>query len=204
MKKNRTLRVSALLLALTLITTCFVGGTFAKYTSSANAQDTVTVAKWSIKLNDTEMTTSAVTFNLFDEIKDSNINEPESDVKSGLIAPGTSGKIALKVDNKSEVNAKFSIALEQVANSNNIPLQYSTDGTNWSDSIATLNVTDQEIAMETGTSTLTVYWRWAFDNSTPSAPATQTDATDTALGTTAQATAPVVTIKATLTATQVD
>ena len=31
MKKNRTMRVAALLLALTLMTSCFVGGTFAKY-----------------------------------------------------------------------------------------------------------------------------------------------------------------------------
>lgn len=50
MKKNRTMRAAALLLALTLMTSCFVGGTFAKYTTSDSATDTARVAKWGVEV----------------------------------------------------------------------------------------------------------------------------------------------------------
>ena len=45
-KKNRTLRAAVLMLALVLITSCFVGGTFAKYVTSGEAGDNARVAKW--------------------------------------------------------------------------------------------------------------------------------------------------------------
>lgn len=48
MKKNRTMRTAALLLALTLMTSCFVGGTFAKYATADSAQDTARVAKFGV------------------------------------------------------------------------------------------------------------------------------------------------------------
>ena len=211
MKKNRTLRVSALLLALTLITTCFVGGTFAKYTSSTTGNDTATVAKWSFKVNDDEFAVdpaATLTFDLFKTILDTG-SAAENDVKNGqLIAPGTPGSFDLVVKNESEVNAKFTVALEE-ANNNNIPLQYSVDnGTTWKDSIADLtmtDLTDKDIAMGDEV-TVTVLWRWVFEGTTSGAHAGQTDATDTALGIYAQNTAavPTVTITATLTATQVD
>ena len=39
LKNNRTMRAAVLLLALVLITSCFVGGTFAKYVTSGDAAD---------------------------------------------------------------------------------------------------------------------------------------------------------------------
>ena len=210
MKKNRTLRVSALLLALTLITTCLVGGTFAKYTSSTTGSDTATVAKWSFKVNGAEFAVAPeeeLTFDLFKTILDTG-SAAEIDVKNGkLIAPGTSGSFDLKVTNDSEVNAKFTVALAET-NASNVPLQYSVDnGTTWKDSIADLTMsglTDQAIDMG-ATKTVTVLWRWVFEGTTPpGAHADQTDVTDTALGIAARTAAPTVTITATLTATQVD
>lgn len=50
MKKNRTMRIAALLLALTLMTSCFVGGTFAKYTTSGTGSDNARVAHWGVKV----------------------------------------------------------------------------------------------------------------------------------------------------------
>ena len=46
LKNNRTMRAAVLLLALVLITSCFVGGTFAKYVTSGDAADLARVAKW--------------------------------------------------------------------------------------------------------------------------------------------------------------
>jgi hypothetical protein len=48
MKKFNAMRAAATLLVLTLITSCFVGGTFAKYTTSDEASDTARVAKWGV------------------------------------------------------------------------------------------------------------------------------------------------------------
>ena len=48
MKKNWTMKVAALMLALTMITACFVGSTFAKYVSKAQGEATARVAQWGI------------------------------------------------------------------------------------------------------------------------------------------------------------
>ena len=48
LKNNRTMRAAVLLLALVLITSCFVGGTFAKYVTSGDAADLARVAKWGV------------------------------------------------------------------------------------------------------------------------------------------------------------
>ena len=53
MKKNWTVKVAALMLALTMITACFVGSTFAKYVTRAEGQDEARVAKWGIIMSAT-------------------------------------------------------------------------------------------------------------------------------------------------------
>ena len=80
MRKNRTMRVAALLLALTLITSCFVGGTFAKYTTSTTGGDSARVAYWGF---DQAATTSIDMFDgEYSGVKSSNTDN--------VVAPGTS------------------------------------------------------------------------------------------------------------------
>lgn len=51
MKKHSALtRASGILLVLTLVTSCFVGGTFAKYVTDGEGTDTARVAKWGVKV----------------------------------------------------------------------------------------------------------------------------------------------------------
>ena len=51
MKKNsKLMRASFVLLVLTLITSCFVGGTFAKYVSEGEGTDSARVAKWGVEV----------------------------------------------------------------------------------------------------------------------------------------------------------
>lgn len=50
MKKTGFMRAALLLLVLTLITSCFVGGTFAKYTTRASGTDTARVAKFGVQI----------------------------------------------------------------------------------------------------------------------------------------------------------
>jgi hypothetical protein len=48
MKKNWITKVAVLMLALVMVTSCFVGGTFAKYVTRAEGQDSARVAKWGV------------------------------------------------------------------------------------------------------------------------------------------------------------
>lgn len=49
-KTGKTMRVAGLLLALVLVTSCFVGGTFAKYVTSGTGADLARVAMWGVKV----------------------------------------------------------------------------------------------------------------------------------------------------------
>ena len=214
MKKNKMMRLASGLLVAVLLTTCAISGTFAKYISTAEGSDSARVAKWSIKVEGTEIGVAGdttVAFDLFATINDSN-GSAETDVAAGtgdehIIAPGTSGSFDIDIQNLSEVNAKYTIELSET-NTGNIPLQYSVDGETWKDSIEELAMTDLtgvDIAMKIGTDTQTVYWRWVFDNEvTANGHAGQTNTTDTALGYGANSADIQVTITATITVEQVD
>ena len=193
-KRSIMIRVMAVLSVVMMFTICFVGGTFAKYTSSGSGSDTATVAKWDIKVGGTNITTNdTFTFDLFKTITDSDLNSSETDmnpVDGSIIAPGTSGKFDIEIKNDSQVNAKYSIDYT-VTNNGNIPVQFSTDGATWKTDINELDVSD--VAIDIGAEkTVTVRWKWAFDGN---------DITDTTLGSAGAAT---LTVAAAVTATQVD
>lgn len=193
-RSSMMVRLVAALAVVMMFTMCFVGGTFAKYTSSGTGTDTATVAKWDIRVNGSEIATSdTFTFDLFQTITDSDLTSAETDIApaaGSIIAPGTSGKFSIAIQNLSEVNATYTIDYT-VTNTDNIPVEFSIDGTDWKTNINELDVTNVAIGLGTDT-TVTVQWRWVFDGN---------DTTDTALGSAATAT---LTVAAAVTATQVD
>lgn len=194
MKKLASSRITVIALILCLAVTCVLGGTLAKYISTGTGTDTATVAKWSFEVEDTEIAVSpspTVTFDLFNTINDTVGGAAETDVKANLIAPGTTGSFQIDLENKAEVNATYAIAFTET-NASSIPIEYSLNGTDWGN-VGSVAVGPTAIAMETGTGSVTVYWRWVFAGN---------DATDTALG--YAGTAPSITVSATVTATQVD
>ena len=220
-------RIVTVLLALCLITSSFVGGTFAKYTSTVTGSDTAVVAQWKIgytpnngtegaKVDIPTVANSEVTFDLFNTIKDTGADD--ANVKNAtnaevatkqIIAPGTTGAFTFKITNESEVTASYTVTFSD--DDTTIPLQYSIDGNNWEDSIADLTITGAVSYDNVNTTdyddreaTHTVYWRWVFDNELLNADGheNQTNDTDTALGT--AATAPEVTVTATINVEQVD
>ena len=212
MRKNKMMRTASGLLVATLLTTCVISGTFAKYTSSASGSDTARVAKWSFKVGETDIVAQdSITFNLFDTIKEADTKTEETNVATAtsgntIIAPGTGGSFDIVLKNESEVTAKYKIDFTET-NESTIPIEYSTDGTSWKSSIDELDV---NISNEDGTAlgfttsdntkTITVYWRWSY-NAAETPVRNQSDANDTALGKDGNAT---VTVKAEITATQVD
>lgn len=202
-KTQNKRKIIAVVLCLMLAVACVAGGALAKYTTAVSGDDTATVAKWHFTVNGDNMTPEGnnanMTFNLFDTILDSDGTNAETDVKADLIAPGTSGKFEVAIANLSEVNAKYDLDFS-VENTSAIPVQFSTDGGNtWKtyDKINELNVDQKDIAMETGSETITVQWKWDFEGDGG-------DAADTALGIAAQTAAPTIKVTCAATFTQVD
>ena len=157
-RSSMMVRLVAALAVTMMFTMCFVGGTFAKYTSSATGTDSATVAKWDIKVGGTNIATNdTFTFDLFKTIKDSNGTAEETDmslVDGTIIAPGTRGSFDIVIKNDSQVNATYAIDYT-VTNTNNIPVKFSVDGTNWFDDINYLDV--RSVAINMGaTATVTV------------------------------------------------
>ena len=197
-KSSMMVRLVAVLAVTMMFTMCFVGGTFAKYTSSATGTDSATVAKWSFKVGETDIaTTDTFTFDLFKTIKDSDgiNNETEMNpVDGSIIAPGTQGSFDLVLTNASQVTAQYAIDYT-VTNTGNIPVQFSVDGgAHWTNDLADVAASDStKLAANSGTTTIKVQWKWDFNGSD--------DSFDTALGIGGNA---VLTVKAEVTATQVD
>ena len=213
MTKNRStsIRIAAVACMFCMLITAAVCGSVAKYTSTASGQDSVSVAKWEFTVEDVNIaqaTAQTFSFNLFNTINEEDTTTTESNVSTGLIAPGTGGSFTVDIANKSQVDAKYTLVLEET-NTSNVYIQYSLDGTDWDDDFTTINEnTDKtkgvDIERETGTTSVTVYWRWCYEGTTTGAHAGQTDDADTLLGIAGQTTAPSVTVLATLTAVQVD
>lgn len=197
-RSSMMVRLVAVLAVTMMFTMCLVGGTFAKYTSSGTGTDTATVAKWSFKVGETDIaTTDTFTFDLFKTIKDSDgiNNETEMNpVDGSIIAPGTQGSFDLVLTNASQVTAQYAIDYT-VTNNNDIPVKFSVDGgTTWTNDLADVAASDStKLAANSGTTTIKVQWKWDFNGSD--------DSFDTALGIGGNA---VLTVKAEVTATQVD
>lgn len=194
-KNNKLVKFTMFVLLVTIVAIVLVVGTYAKYTSEASGSSTATVAKWQIKANGTDITVddATIAFNLFETINDTGNTAVETDVINNKIAPGTSGKFELNIENLSEVTAEYSIDFV-LTNTSNIPIEFSTDGTTWTTTLDTINSTSN-LTAGTGTDTVTVQWRWVFNGN---------DGTDTTLGKVAQTAPAKVTVTTTLTATQVD
>ena len=110
-KKNRTLRAAVLMLALVLITSCFVGGTFAKYVTSGDAGDNARVAKWGVSI------TAHDTGDVFAKEYDAIAGQDTTVIAGGeykVIAPGTKRDNAALVtlSGKPEVSVKVTYNAE--------------------------------------------------------------------------------------------
>lgn len=190
MKKNRLMRIAALLLVLTLATSCFVGGTFAKYTSTTEATDTARVALWKFTIDENGdenvASTETFTFDLFNTVKEIGEDADDAEVKNtsdefAIIAPGTTGSFDVVLTNKSEVTAEYKYAF--AVDAAGVPLEFSTNGTDgWTGDIATLDKDTFTTINMDGTVTITLYWRWAFERGAGAAEIETNNDADTTLG----------------------
>jgi len=142
MKKNKMMRIASILMVATLITTCAISGTFAKYVTKAEAQDNARVAKWGIiisteytKAFDTQYKThekSTETFKAYEgEYSVISSNEDK------LVAPGTSsedlGGLSAKLTGTPEVATRYSLI---ISNWTDVVLPKGTDYVDYTELVA--------------------------------------------------------------------
>lgn len=215
MKKTKLMRAALLLLVLTLITSCFVGGTFAKYVTSGDGKDTARVAKWGVTVTangGTFANTYATdTGNVVGTIANSVVSADK------VIAPGTKGNmVGMTITGTPEVAvsvnyaANFKVKDWTVDDKFYCPLQIKVgkttiDGVKFNDAAAFENAVNNEISTynknyaagtDLSTASVTtpsVSWEWPFS---------EDDIKDTKLGN--LKTAPTVELTITTTVTQID
>jgi len=136
--KQKTFRLSVLLLVVCMISTVMLSGTFAKYTSEYAGQDTALVARWSFvaKGGDGDITMGAPAANtelaLFDHLYDTHINQKAADGTTFIIAPGIHDEFTVKMDYIADVDADVLITITELDGNVAVPIEYSVDGgVNW-------------------------------------------------------------------------
>lgn len=223
MKKNKTMRLATLLLALTLITSCFVGGTFAKYITTTNSEDSARVAKWGF--NATTMDITGLFAKAYDSDGDTSVGSTVD-----VIAPGTTNSAKFKFEysegtaNAPEVAYKFEVSTDGSsiddsikANSN---IKWKLDNGEWGDwdallaAIKDLSGSDDNSgscnyapgtlpsAFSKDDDEHTITWKWAFDKNETVYNASDKDTDDTGMGNASSLAN--VKLKITITATQLD
>ena len=220
-KKNVLMRSAGLLLVLVLVTSCFVGSTFAKYTVGGTGSDTARVAKFGVNV-----TANGTMFAREYATDDRSAGTITKSVISTdkVVAPGTKGNMAsMTLTGTPEVAVRVSYAV------NKFELKgWTTDGTTeycplvFTVGTASYKIGDAGITSVSdlqdkvkaaitayskdyeantdlsgvGTDSLKVSWAWAFEGD---------DAKDTALGSrAAEDKAATVELEITTTGTQID
>lgn len=158
--------------ALTLISTCLVGGTLAKYTSEVTGTGTAIAAKWTFKGKAESNTASDTTLGTFDLASTKIQND---NVVTTKLAPGDMGTVALSYDlTGTEVKTKVTAYVQVPADQQSkLPknLEIYINGT-WT-KISTLTAYTEIGTVTKGLTDLNttptgrfdVEWRWAFDDS---------------------------------------
>jgi len=220
MKKNKMLRLASVLLVCVLASTSIIGGTFAKYTTSAEYKQSARVAKWGLDA------AAETEFKLF-SVTDSHVATVEGE---NLIAPGTSNEQTLHLISATgeapEVAYKFEVALTAESGEKTIAALDGLEGFKWtlknpgaaeeekkdqsfdtfaelqaavnglSEDVAAGKLPAGLIAGETTENAMSIGWDWAFDGN---------DAADTKVGDdAADGDLDTLTVKLTVTATQID
>ncbi len=121
MKKNKMMRIASILMVATLITTCAISGTFAKYVTKASGEDAARVAKWGILLDISGSSVFAEKYAATDEkyLAADGVYSVESSVEGEkVVAPGTNakeanGQLVAHVKGTPEVATRYTLVVDK-------------------------------------------------------------------------------------------
>ncbi len=184
-RKNYAMRISAILLMLTMTSLCMVSGTFAKYTAKKSNFDSARVASFKLDFNGADLPTQDIAVDLFsttslgDKLKSSNSDK--------VVAPSASGFFKIATTNEGEVAVKTTFTFAET-NDNNIPIQYAVttsedlDGNEtWKPAADGVSIPGASLAANGGSTTQYVHWKWVTPADVDGGPTG--DKTDTDFGT---------------------
>lgn len=224
-KENKALRISAIVLALVLITTCLVSGTLAKYVTSADNSASARVAVFGVTITPSSTATFGDKYlavaggNIVSADGAATVTTVVASDGDNVVAPGTKGTAAgFTVAGTPEVdvalaydctvtysdgwsdgtNPYYPIKYTLYKNGTAVSGATAVDAATIHTKVAALSTT---VDAGTDLSTVDAYtigWEWAFS------PDAATDVKDTALGNAAAAGDITVSIAFTMSATQVD
>ena len=210
MKKNRMMRIAAVLLIAVLLTTSVISGTFAKYVTEVSSSDSARVAKWGFN-------TASINFEDLFAASYTNVANGSDDL--AIIAPGTEGEVSFKFESTlndgPEVAYTFKVDTEGSscadAIQKNANIQWKLDDGEWGTWSALITAIENlDGNKDYGVSELpamvnvehTVAWQWTFNNTDDGND--NDDYNDSDLGNTAVDEQLAVTLIITITATQID
>lgn len=114
--KNKLMRLASAMLVLTLLSTCAVSGTYAKYVTEASASDTARVAKFGVQIATTTNSLFATSYTK--DVSDTKYaaitNSVNSSGTDSVVAPGTSksGSTYFNITGTPEVAVEISYGVE--------------------------------------------------------------------------------------------
>lgn len=150
-------RLAAAAVALTLVSTCLLGGTMAKYMTTVAGEGKATVADWQFKVNEEEQKFTV-------ELKD--LTGKTAD---GKIAPGSEGSFEIRIDGTgSDVAIDYEAVFSNIKNEPGNFKFYSdstytteiADLSNYKDIKGTI-AADASAADKKATHT--IYWQWPYN-----------------------------------------
>lgn len=191
MKKKRNVvgLLGKTAVALTLISTCLVGGTLAKYTSEVTGTGTAITAKWAFKAGSSEGASTITPFTLGETT--------DGVVAKERIAPGSNGtipiyydltgtevetqlKISIKVNDKSKLPTNFKMSLggtvktqADFTNDTYIEFYKTTLGVDSSTHV---------VLASSAKGNATINWEWPYESGTSDAEKATEDSVDTVYG----------------------
>ncbi len=160
-KRSRIVSLGVLALTLTMMSTSLVGATMARYVTEVTGSATAKVAAWSFKANNSGQD------NTFAEIDlaSTRTSYDSTDIKSDVIAPGTSGSFEIEIDGTdSEVGIDYSVNIAAADEKITLPsdLTFKVDGAAYilgNDITGTINYSEAVNSMK---KVITVSWEWEF------------------------------------------
>ncbi|MBQ9730744.1 MAG: hypothetical protein IJV94_01300 [Bacilli bacterium] len=109
MKKNKALTAAFSVFALTMVSMCAIGGTFAKYADQDSGTTTATVAKWGVNVDVTCENTFGKKYN---NAIDAAGTKVVSNRDLNVLAPGTNGSLgSVTITGQPEVMVDVSVSL---------------------------------------------------------------------------------------------
>ena len=116
--KKKLMRFNLAALALVMVTSVLISGTFAKYTTAVSAQDTALIARWDI--SSTGMTAETAELDLFGHAYDVAIQN--NDEGTPILGPGVAGSFVVNLTGTADVDAFIDLQIEKTGA--NVPIQY--------------------------------------------------------------------------------